>query len=133
MFVSALVTVSLALSLAATPAAPAPLACRLDALSPAQRERHSLLAEKLAAAVTTVGELPDGYEISLDLGRIRDAAGQPYCVVEVAEWVDMESRCCPFLDFGIDAAGRGGPVRLRLTGPAGVKDFLADEIPMLKR
>jgi hypothetical protein len=112
--------------------APPPLACRLDAFTDAQRERHRVLSEKLVAAVVSARELSDGWEVSLDLGRIRDAKGLPYCVVEVAEWVDLESRCCPFIDFGIDAAGRGGPVRLRLTGTQGVKELIASEIPMMK-
>jgi len=111
---------------------PVPLACRLDALTDAQRDRHRRLSESLAAAATSSRELPNGYEITLDLSRLRDARGLPYCVVEVAEWVDLESRCCPFVDFGIDASGRGGPVRLRLTGAGLVKEFLEFEMPILK-
>jgi hypothetical protein len=127
----------IALALVAAPAPqsePAPpLACRLDALTTSQRERHRLLSERLVGAVVSSRELPDGWEISLDLARIRDAKGTPYCVVELAEWVDLEARCCPFVDFGIDASGRGGPVRLRLTGREGVKELIAAEVPMLAR
>ena len=38
-----------------------------------------------------------------------------------------ESRCCPFLDFGIDVRGKGGVIGLRLTGPGNVKPFLEEE------
>ena len=126
-----------ALAFLASPAAvqePAPaLACRLDALTAAQRERHRSLSEKLVGAVMSARELADGWEMSLDLSKIRDAKGSPYCVVELAEWVDLESRCCPFVDFAIAASGRGGPVRLRLTGGEGVKELIASEIPMVAR
>jgi hypothetical protein len=51
--------------------------------------------------------------------------------VEVAEWVDLESRCCPFLEFGIDVSEKGRVVRLRLTGGKGVKSFLKSELGLL--
>lgn len=125
-----LVPVALAFA-SALPAAPPlePLVCRLDALTPAQRERQQLLAARLKRAVVERAELPDGYSLTLDLARLSaDSRGLPFCVVEVAEWVDLESRCCPFLDFGIDVKGKGGTVRLRLTGPENVKPFLEEEL-----
>ena len=111
-----------------------PLACRIDALSAAQRDRHHDLGEKLRGAVTAIRELADGYELELDLGRLpRDSQGPPFGVAEVAEWVDLEARCCPFLDFDIHLAGRGGPVRLGLTGPANAKEVLRAELPLVRR
>jgi hypothetical protein len=112
-----------------------PLACDLNALSGSQRERHRTLGEKLRGAVTGRAELANGYTLVLDLDRLPpDSAGAPFCVVEVAEWVDLESRCCPFLEFGIDVAGKGRVVRLRLTGEKGVKGvkaFLNSELGLL--
>ena len=111
-----------------------PIACNLNALSAPQRDRHDRLAEKLRSAVVATAELPNGYEITLDLGRLpADSRGEAFCVVEVAEWVEMEARCCPFLEFGIDVRGKGGPVKLRLTGDAGVKAFLKDALPLVAR
>lgn len=156
---------------AAASAAPAlqtaagePLACRLDALSPAERARHQKLTALLQRAVVGVRELPDGYELALDLSRLpADAQGDPVCVVEIAEWVDLEARCCPFLDFGIavrgkgtvapercahedapgerradaDAPGQGHApaeaVALALTGGPGVKDFLKSEFAPIQK
>jgi hypothetical protein len=110
-------------------AAEEPLACRLDALSPAQRARHQKLTALLQRAVVATRELPDGWELALDLSRLpADAQGDPVCVVEIAEWVDLEARCCPFLDFGLSVRGKGtGSVALALTGGPGVKDFLKVE------
>ena len=106
-----------------------PLVCRLDALSPSERERHRRLTEALPRAVTETSELPTGYALTLDLSRLpADAKGLPFCVVEVAEWVDLESRCCPFLDFEISLRDKGRRVTLRLTGGPSVKEFLREEL-----
>ena len=113
-----------------TPApAEEPLVCKINALGSSARERHQLLGEKLRSAVVEQIELENGYALVLDLGRLPlDAHGQPFCVVEVAEWVDLEARCCPLLDFGIDLKGKGGFVKLRLTGGKHVKPFLKTEL-----
>ncbi|HTO86992.1 MAG TPA: hypothetical protein VMR54_05615 [Thermoanaerobaculia bacterium] len=121
-------------SAAVSAAAAEPLVCRIDALSASQRSRQQVLAEKLARAIVGKTELPNGLLFALDLSRLpADAAGAPFCVVEVAEWVDLEARCCPFLDFGIELPGKGSLVRLRLTGGRGVKEFLENELPMAHR
>lgn len=117
------------LSLAAP--APRPLVCRVDTLTEAQREGHRALGKNLLGAVVRTSELSNGYELLFDLRRITDREGKPYCVVELAEWVELEARCCPFLAFRIDVASEGGEVRMRLTGPAGVREFLRTEIPLL--
>ena len=110
-----------------------PLACNLAALTPSERDRHQVLAEKLAKAVVGQAELVNGYELTLDLARLpADAQGSAFCVVEVAQWVDLEARCCPFLDFGIDVKGKGGVVKLRLTGGKNVKAFLEEELALLR-
>jgi hypothetical protein len=54
-------------------------------------------------------------------------------VVEIAEWVDLEARCCPFLDFGLGVRGKGtGSVALALTGGPGVKEFLKMEFALVQ-
>ena len=120
-------------ALAAAPVAPAaePFVCNVQALTEAQRERHRALGERMLGAVVSTAELPDGYQLGLDLSRIGDPGGHPWSVVEIAEWVSLESRCCPFLDFRIDVSGKASAVRLRLSGPKDVKEFLRSEIPIL--
>ncbi len=97
----------LAASAAVSAAATESLVCRIDALSASERFRQQVLAEKLARAIVEKTELPNGFLFALDLSRLpADAAGAPFCVVEVAEWVDLEARCCPFLAFGIELPRR---------------------------
>ncbi|HEY6148639.1 MAG TPA: hypothetical protein VIZ69_13115, partial [Thermoanaerobaculia bacterium] len=124
-------SIALPLALVAAPhAAPAgePLVCNVRALTEAQREEHLARGRKLLGAVVRTTELANGYELAFDLTRLADSKGLPWCVVEVAEWVDLESRCCPFLDFQIDVSGKQAEVKLRLTGRASnVKEFLRSE------
>jgi hypothetical protein len=48
----------------------------------------------------------------------------------VAEFVGRERLCCPFLTFMLDVAQDQGPLMLRLTGAAGVKDFIRAELDL---
>ena len=102
--------------------------CNVAALTAAQHERHQKLGRLLRSAVVQKAELENGYDFVMDLGRLpADSAGEAFCVVEVAEWVDLESRCCPFLSFGSELEPKGKTVRLRLTGGMGAKAFLESE------
>lgn len=42
--------------------------------------------------------------------------------------MDNECRCCPFLGFTLELLPDDGPLTLRLTGPDGVREFLAAEL-----
>ena len=108
--------------------------CNVNALNAVQRERHQKLGRLLRSAVVEKAELENGYAFVLDLGRLpADAAGEAFCVVEVAEWVDLESRCCPFLSFAIELEPKGKTVRLRLTGAKGAKAVLESELGLLEK
>jgi hypothetical protein len=39
--------------------------------------------------------------------------------------IDVERRCCPFLRFDLTVEPEVGPVRLALSGPPGVREYLA--------
>ena len=49
-------------------------------------------------------------------------------ILNLAEFVSLERRCCPFLTFAIELDAEGGGLWLRMTGPAGVKEFLTLEL-----
>ncbi|MBS2032237.1 MAG: hypothetical protein JST54_30335 [Deltaproteobacteria bacterium] len=110
---AAVLTVALA-------ASPEPMACDLHALDPAQRARHQVLSQKLRTAVIELRELDAGFGLHVD------AAKMP--LTELAEWIDAERRCCRFLTLALAAEPHQGPVWLRLSGPAGAKDFLRAEL-----
>lgn len=97
-----------------------PIACNLAALTPDQRQRHAALAEQLAQAVEAVEELADGYAFRYTTDEST--------WITITTWVEGERRCCPFLTFTLERTG-DGPMWVRLTGPNGVKDFLAAQLP----
>jgi len=99
------------------------LACRLDALTPAERTRHAALTEELRSAARSVEELSRGYAF-----RFPDDSCNARRVVE---WVALEYRCCPFLEFEVVLGETGEPIVLNLTGREGVKEFLAEELAPL--
>lgn len=95
-------------------------ACDLSAITPQQRARHSELAGRWRGGVQALEELPDGYALVFESTAER--------ALELAEWTTLERLCCPFLHLAVEFAASGGPLRLRLTGEAGVKPFLAHEL-----
>lgn len=79
--------------------------------------RRSELAHHVLRAVVEVTELPAGYSLRLDGGRISPR--------ELDELVRLERRCCPFLTLATRADPLAGGHVLDLTGAPGVKDFVA--------
>jgi len=90
------------------------LACNRGAVTGEDRKRQEALTRQLLGAVSGKRELADGYAFRL--------AGMP--LPAIAEWVTLERRCCGFFEFRIDVPRRGNSIWLRLTGPAGVKEFM---------
>jgi hypothetical protein len=105
--------------MAAAASGPSPIACNLNALTPAERAHHAVLGEKLRTAAMARQELPDGVSF-----RLNPAA---MTLVELADWVDAERRCCPFLDFRIVLEREAGGFHLVLTGRPGVREFLLED------
>jgi hypothetical protein len=93
-----------------------PIACVVEPFSAAERERWQELGRDWRASVLEVRELPDGYALRIP----SDAAA----VLKAAEWMTLDRVCCPFLTLGLEIEREGGPVWLRMTGRAGVKEFM---------
>jgi hypothetical protein len=115
---------TLALSAAAvatTQAASPPFACRANALDKVQRQRQrqQALLDTVRRAALAKHDLPDGLALSFPA----DAA----VFVQLAEWISLERRCCPFLGFALEWK-QDDSVAVRLTGQRGVKDFIAAEM-----
>jgi hypothetical protein len=97
-----------------------PLACDLDAISASERPRYNELRRMLAASAAGKRELPDGIAVQISTERM--------ALAQIAEWIALERKCCPFFEFKIEVAPESGPVWLSLTGRAGVKEFLAQAL-----
>lgn len=95
-----------------------PVACSLGTAE--MRERRQAVLAPLAAAVEEVKGLEDGL-------ALRFAAGGAI-LAGLAELIELERRCCPFLRFVLAVEPGGGPLWLSLTGPPGTRAFLASEL-----
>ena len=93
--------------------------CDMKAMSKNERERYDSLRKKLESAIQETKELTDGYVFRWKSEEVS--------LMEVAEWVDKERKCCPFFDFAIGLERNGGPLTLTLGGQEGVKEFIRME------
>jgi hypothetical protein len=99
--------------------APGKFYCNLKALSPTERGHHLLLSVKLLAARRDIVEIEKGYEFQFSPTDVS--------LAELADWVNAESKCCPFFDFHLDLEQKGKLLCLRLTGEEGIKQFIQSE------
>jgi hypothetical protein len=94
-----------------------PLACDANALTPEQRERWVKdIAPKLYREVQKIQEIPDGWAWRLP--------STPEVLFLLAEELNVERLCCPFVTYTLEIEPNRGPFWLRMTGGEGVKAFL---------
>lgn len=97
-----------------------PLACMAGAIDSAERPAHfALIARLFTTGALERRQEPDGYAYRFDANAFDD----------LARFVANERRCCPFLAFALEPSADGGPLWLRLAGPAGARAFLDAELP----
>jgi hypothetical protein len=101
------------------------LACDLTALNPEQRERYQHVRERLHESQQEIREVTNGYTFRYPV--------DDSILSLLAEFMDIEGRCCPFLNFALDVKTERGPAWLTLTGPEGVKEFLRVEMSIDKQ
>jgi hypothetical protein len=95
------------------------LTCNINGIPPHERARYGHLVEALRHAIQERRELPDGYAFQMDTKQIGTC--------QLAEWIELERKCCPFFGFEIRWTQKKEAVWLNLSGPEGVKDFILDE------
>ena len=91
-----------------------PIACSLTTVE--LRDREATLLDEFKSAVVETEELQDGYAFRL--------SGDGKWMALIAELIVAERECCPFLAFELVALPNKGPLIVRVTGPAGTKEFL---------
>jgi hypothetical protein len=96
------------------------LACRLDVFDETEVVRYKALRGAIGPALLGVGELADGFAL-----RLRPDAE---AFAQVAQWIALERRCCPFLTLALEWSARD-VVTLALRGEPEVKAFLATILP----
>jgi hypothetical protein len=96
------------------------VACTLDSAD--KRERKAMLERELFPNIKEVTESADGYVLWFDRA--------PGRLATLATFVELESRCCAFLDFAIRVESGGDRIALELSGPDGTKEMLQ---PLIER
>jgi len=96
-----------------------PLACIPDAISPADQPRYDAARGWLERSIVHREALPDGYALRFPPGA--------ESLSTLADFAALESLCCPFLRFQIEAEPGQRAVWLRLTGREGTREFLKEE------
>ena len=94
------------------------LACKLS--GPELQKRKATVITLLKSKVQEKHELENGYAYSF--------IGTDDLLTELVEFVKTERQCCGFLDFNLSIKGDGSTIWLSLTGTAGAKEFIANEI-----
>ena len=112
-----------ALSAVSLPATDPPIACNLKALTPAERKHLEEIGGRVISAITTSRELRNGYAFRVDPAKAS--------VTDVADWLDVWRRCCPFYEFQIDLHAADATVWLSVKGRPGVKEYIPVDSPRL--
>ena len=100
-----------------------PIACNLKALTLEQRKQLGQIGHHVISAISASRELDDRYAF-----RIEPAKAS---VVDVARWLDLWRRCCPFYEFQIDFHAADGTVWLSVKVRPGVKEYIKVDSPEL--
>ena len=94
-----------------------PLACVPNAVPADQQEDWvNKIAPKLYGAVQEIKELPNGWSWRLP--------STSEILQLVAQDLEVERLCCPFVNYTLELEPNRGPFWLRMTGGEGVKEFL---------
>ena len=95
------------------------LQCHLNVFDADEHRRYVAVRAAMKSAACETRELPDGYAM-----RLLD---DPVVFKDVAEWITLERRCCPFLSLGLTWSADDA-VWLSITGGPEVKAFLAQRL-----
>ena len=94
-----------------------PIACDASALTSDEREHWVQdIAPKLYQQVQEIRELPNGWAWRLP--------STPEALFLLAEELNVERLCCPFVTYTLEIEPNQGPFWLRMTGGEGVRTFL---------
>ncbi len=93
-----------------------PVACDPARIAPQQRERWEEVSRAFFRAVEGAEPLDDGFIFHSGAQNIRLAA----------EYVDFESRCCPFIQWTLGVAQERRRLWLSARGPDGTKALIRE-------
>jgi hypothetical protein len=95
-----------------------PIVCKLN--PPEFQKRRTEVLHKLKAQVKEQKSLSNGYALRFE--------GTEKRLEDVMQLLRLERDCCSFLTIKLTAEPNEGPLWLEITGPAGAKAFIKDEM-----
>jgi hypothetical protein len=101
---------------------PPPIACNLKALTSEQRKQLEQTGEHVISAITASRNLNDGYAFRVDPAKAS--------LIDVAQWLELWRRCCPFYEFQIDFHAADASLWLSVKGRPGVKEYIPLDSPL---
>jgi hypothetical protein len=97
-----------------------PIACTLAESE--LRARQDSVLEHMRGLAKEVTELESGYAFRF--------VAEDGLLLELAEMIEQERKCCPFLQFKLLVEYATGPIWLDITGPEGTKAFLHEVLQL---
>lgn len=97
------------------------LCCTLT--TPELQRRKATVLLQLQKQILERRESENGYSFRFP--------GEDDVIDELAEFIKTERACCSFFTFDLSVKGDKSGSWLHLSGPAGVKDFIRDELGFL--
>jgi len=98
--------------------------CDLTVLNESEREEFASVTESLFSAMQETRELENGFAFRF--------LNQPGQLVQITEFIERESQCCPFLNFTLEVEPSSGPLWLHISGEEGTKEFLRAELDQIQ-
>lgn len=92
-----------------------PIACSLS--DSAFRARRNVVVPKIVPAIIETKELENGIAFTFP--------ASDEWLLELAQFVIFERKCCPFLNFKLIIESNQPSIWLELTGQMGTKEFIA--------
>jgi len=99
--------------------------CDLTVLGQEEREQFASVTDALFNAVQETRELENGFVFRF--------TNQPGQLIQIAEFIEREGQCCPFLNFALEVEPSSGPAWLYISGDTGTKEFLKAELVQIQR
>jgi len=97
-----------------------PLACQMDSLTESEREIRKRLLSKVVSSLLERKKISNGLLFQI---RYTDNVW-----LAASEFVTLEKRCCPFLNFKLNLISDSSDFTLRIDGQPGTSDFLQEEL-----
>jgi hypothetical protein len=98
------------------------IACQRLSFTNEEKRQYESLREEIFISLLRIEELESGYSFVLK----QDS----HLLHNLADWIPLEQKCCPFLQFTLSFI-EDGQLRLNLIGPVEVKTFLLQELNLV--